>query len=69
MSGAERGCGAPEFTVEQLDWIINRAVKDRDFQAISAALHVLAVQAPDRAEQWRQTLLLAVRVGKAAHDV
>lgn len=55
----------PEFTVAQLDAVMGEAVRRKDFIAIKAALTLLAVQAPDRAEAWRQTLLLAVEVGKA----
>lgn len=58
---------AASLTVADLDVILNRCVQDRDFRGLSAALHLMAVKDPHRAEVWRETLLLGVEVGKARH--
>lgn len=48
--------------------LINRCVKAKDMQGIGAALHLMAVKNPDRAEQWRTALSIAVKVGLARHE-
>jgi hypothetical protein len=58
---------AASLSVEDLDLLINRCVHERDMQGISAALHLMAVKDPARAEHWRSTLLLAVEVAQARH--
>lgn len=59
---------AASLSVADVDLLINRCVKARDMQGISAALHLMAVKDPDRAQMWRDTLLLAVEVGRARHE-
>jgi hypothetical protein len=58
---------AASLSVEDLDLLINRCVHERDMKGISAALHLMAVKDPARAEHWRSTLLLAVEVAQARH--
>lgn len=53
-----------EYTVEQLDWILGRCVREKDFKGIRAGLTLMALQDPDRAEYWREMLLCAVEVGR-----
>jgi hypothetical protein len=65
MSHAEWAAG---LTVADLDLLINRCVQERDFKGLSAALHLMAVKDPSRAEHWRDTLLLAVDLGRAARE-
>lgn len=59
---------AASLSVADVDLMLNRCVQAKDFQGISAALHLLAVKDPNRAETWRNTLLLAVEVGRARHE-
>jgi hypothetical protein len=60
---------AASLSVADVDLLINRCVKAKDMQGIGAALHLMAVKDPDRAEQWRTALTLAVEVGKARHEM
>lgn len=53
---------AANLTAHDLDAIISRCVQARDFKGLSAALHLMAVKDPHRAEHWRDTLLLCVNV-------
>jgi 3-keto-L-gulonate-6-phosphate decarboxylase len=55
---------AASLTVADVDLLINRCVKTKDMQGIRAALHLMGVKDPGRAEQWRTALALAVEVGE-----
>ena len=58
---------AATLSVADVDLLINRCVKAKDMQGIGAALHLMAVKDPYRAEQWRTALSVAVEIGKARH--
>lgn len=53
---------AANLSVADLDVLLERCLQARDFQGLSATLHLMAVKDPQRAERWRETLLLAVAV-------
>lgn len=58
---------AASLTVADVDTILNRSVQERDFKGLSAALHLMAVKDPHRAEEWRDMLRLGVALGEARH--